>query len=122
MGCSNIKENIENEMIKLKMERIVLRHERRKQLQLLKDKYGYDYKPSNIPDYYDCSDFTMDNENNKKKKNSVSIIKKPKPIIINPKRSKSISIQTRRSINSKDTNDIIKLTQKTIKKKKTLKF
>ena len=35
MGCSNIKENIENEMIKLKMERILLGNERRKQLQLL---------------------------------------------------------------------------------------
>ena len=121
MGCSSIKENIENEMIKLKMERIELRHERRKQLQLLKDKYGCDFKPSNIPDYYDCSEFTVDNQNNKKK-NSVSIIKKPKLVAVKPKRSKSISIQRKRSINSKDTNDIIKLTQKTIKKKKTLKF
>ena len=57
-----------------------------------------------------------------KKKNTVPIIRKPKLIVIKPKRSKSISIQTRRSINSKDTYYNLKFTQKTIKKKKTLKF
>ena len=132
MGCVNIKDQIENEMLKIKMNRIEVQYERQQQLKLLKEKYGYDYKPSTIPDYYDPN---TTKENQPQKKRSFSLNKKSKTIRLKPKRSKSISIHAKKSISSKDTNANIKIKIKNkdknsvIKKKKiklkgrkTLKF
>ena len=51
MGCGDAKEKIEDEMLKMKMERIELRMERYKQLELLKGIDGCDKKLPIIPDY-----------------------------------------------------------------------
>ena len=42
MGCGDAKEKIENEMVKMKMERVEIQMERQKQLKLLKDIDGTD--------------------------------------------------------------------------------
>jgi hypothetical protein len=51
MGCGMSKENIENEMMKAKMDRVEIQFERQKQLELLKDIDGILYKAAIIPDY-----------------------------------------------------------------------
>ena len=51
MGCGNIKEKIENEMIEMKMEKVKLQMERRNQIKLLENIDGRRILPSPIPDY-----------------------------------------------------------------------
>ena len=46
MGCGNPKVKVENEMMKMKMERIELQMERYKQLQKLKEIDGYEIPQS----------------------------------------------------------------------------
>ena len=59
MGCGITKEKIENEMMKTKLERDLIKYERKKQLELLKDIDGLEYKAAFIPDYLDSTpDFT----------------------------------------------------------------
>ena len=53
MGCGDPKEKIENEMLKMKMERIALQTERYKQLELLNKLDGCTRKQPKIPDYID---------------------------------------------------------------------
>ena len=119
MGCANIKDQIENEMLKIKMKRVVVQYERLQQLKLLKEKYGYDIQPPTIPDYYDPNS-TM--ENDAQRKRSFSINKKTKTIKAKPNRNKSISIHSKKSISSKDTNCNLKIKTIKIKNRKTLKF
>ena len=55
MGCGNPREKVENEMIKMKMQRTVIQMERKTQLKLLRDINGKDLKFQKIPDYIDES-------------------------------------------------------------------
>ena len=118
MGCVSVKDKIENEIIRLKMIRTEVRYERQKQLKLLKDNYGCDFKPSNIPDYCNLNE----TKENCSKKNSISIIRNSKTIKLKPKKSKSISIKHKKSISSKDTNCCIKIKTNPLNEKKTLKL
>ena len=58
MGCSDPREKIENEMVKMKMERIIIQQERQHQLKLLKDIDGKELNIQKIPDYIDESAYT----------------------------------------------------------------
>ena len=67
MGCGDAKEKIENEMVKMKMERVEIQMERQKQLKLLKDIDGTEINVKKIPDYIDLeSDTIMDTKRTKK--------------------------------------------------------
>ena len=98
MGCGITKEKIENEMMKTKLERDLIKYERKKQLELLKDIDGLEYKAAFIPDYLDSTpDFTKKtiirgskktisvfNKNNNKK-NTIKILR--------PRKSKSFMVK-----------------------------
>ena len=60
MGCENTKEKIEEEMLKMKLERIEIQKERYQQLKILKEIDGYESKAPIIPDYIDPN-FTTNN-------------------------------------------------------------
>ena len=66
MGCGNPREKVENEIIKMKMQRVVIQMERKNQLQLLKDIDGKELKFQKIPDYIDESCESIDTKRNKK--------------------------------------------------------
>ena len=53
MGCGNTKEKIEDQMMKMEMNRIEVQMERMKNLQLLKEMEGTEIKRPIIPDYID---------------------------------------------------------------------
>ena len=53
MGCGNSKEKLEDEMLNLKISRIEVQMERYNQMQILKEKNGYNIKCPEIPDYLD---------------------------------------------------------------------
>ena len=53
MGCGNSKEKLEDEMLNLKISRIEVQMERYNQMQILKEKNGYNIKYPEIPDYLD---------------------------------------------------------------------
>ena len=53
MGCSIPKEKIEDEIMKMKMQRIIVQMERVKQLELLKEIDGIKRNVPIIPDYID---------------------------------------------------------------------
>ena len=72
MGCSNPKEKIENEMLKMKMKRIELQMERYRELQKLKDIEGFERKPPIIPDYIDPKYINSKNKNNKNTQNLIN--------------------------------------------------
>ena len=55
MGCGNPREKVENEMIKMKMQRTVIQMERKNQLKLLREIDGKELKFQKIPDYIDES-------------------------------------------------------------------
>ena len=81
MGCSNPREKIENEMVKMKMERIIIQQERQHQLKLLKDIDGKELNIQKIPDYIDESAYTNQETKRIKRirpKSSKKLIKKLK--------------------------------------------
>ena len=53
MGCGNIKESIESEMLLIKLERIKIRDERELILNRLQTETGKNFKRIKIPDYVD---------------------------------------------------------------------
>ena len=69
MGCGNSKEKVEDEMLKMKMQRIELQMERYRQLQRLKEIDGCDRKAPVIPDYIDPN-FNNNNSNSTINKNN----------------------------------------------------
>ena len=77
MGCSNPKEKLEEEMLKVKMERCALQMERYKQLKLLKEIDGCEIEPPKIPDYLEPSsnNDNKDKEENQDKSNKDNNIK-----------------------------------------------
>ena len=98
MGCGTSKEKVENEMMKLQMERAQVQMERINQLKLLEE-IGYrPFKRRSIPDY-----IAPENNNINKKITSSSNLKKLKTDN-NPKRAKShrnLSHFTKKKKNSK---------------------
>jgi hypothetical protein len=53
MGCGNIKESIESEMLLIKLERLKIRDERELILNRLQTETGKNFKRIKIPDYVD---------------------------------------------------------------------
>ena len=53
MGCSTIKENLENEIMKLQIQRIKIQMEKYKELEKLSKIEKHKIKPNFIPDYID---------------------------------------------------------------------
>ena len=106
MGCGDAKEKIENEMVKMKMERIEIQMERQKQLKLLKEIDGTEINIKKIPDYIDLNIDTimtkkMETESIQKRKNTAKLkLRKCKSLAavnskngkIIPKRKKSSKI------------------------------
>ena len=96
MGCGDPREKIENEMLKMKMERTVIRMERKNQLKLLKDIDGIDLKIPKIPDYISESSNTNQDTKRKKRnetesgKKQIKKLKLRKSKSLNPKKFKTI--------------------------------
>ena len=88
MGCQDSKEKIENEMIKMKMERAEIRMERKNQLKLLKDIDGCDINLVQIPDYL-ALDENSGLETKRSKKNEEESINKIKGPKLKMRKSKS---------------------------------
>ena len=96
MGCGDPREKIENEMLKMKMERSVIQMERKNQLKLLKDIDGIDLKISKIPDYIIESSNTNQDTKRKRRnatesgKKEIKKLKLRKSKSLNPKKFKTI--------------------------------
>ena len=101
MGCGDTKEKIENEMAKIKMERIEVQMERKKQLQLLKGIDGIPIKLPKIPDYID-KDYNSEQNTKRTKNETEYVVKKKDNNKLKLKKSKSIvakdNIKSRKSI------------------------
>ena len=78
MGCVDPKEKIENEMIKMKMERSEIQMERQNQLKLLKEIDGFDIKIQKIPDYIDLNSNERQETKRTKKIETESVNKRNK--------------------------------------------
>ena len=107
MGCGNVREKIENEMIEMKMERTKIQMERRNNIKLLEEIDGRKIKRPIIPD------FILDDD--KVKKNN------KKKIIINKKiniKSKRINKET----SGKPTINTVKTKRKSKSQTKTTGF
>ena len=104
MGCGNVKEKLENEILKVKMDRNVVQYERKKQFQLLKEIYGCEHEIPNIPDYIDT---TPIGNHIKNKKNSIPVpsSKHRKKKKLRPKRSSSFKLKKNSLISKADTID-----------------
>ena len=115
MGCGDAKEKIENEMVKMKMERIEVQMERQKQLKLLKDIDGCEIKAPNIPDYIDLNNNSNQNQEIKTtKKIETDLAKRRKMSTSRLKIRKSKSMK---NVKSKSTLNVRKYSQKTLKKR-----
>ena len=107
MGCGISKEKVENEMLKTKLERNLIQYERKKQLELLKDIDGLEYKAAFIPDYLDSTpDFTKKTIVRGSKK-TISVFnknnnKKNTNRILRPRRSKSFIVKRKSKKNQID--------------------
>ena len=111
MGCGNPKEKVENEIIKMKMQRVLVQMERKNQLKLLRDIDGKELKFQKIPDYIDESCCT--NQDIKGiKKTEPNSVKKRKRI----KKSKTCNPRKRRKESFQTLND-----GKRLRRKKTCK-
>ena len=75
MGCGDMKEKIENEMVKMKMERVEVQMERKKQLNLLKEIDGCDIKLAKIPDYINLDSNINQETKTRKKPNKLKVRK-----------------------------------------------
>ena len=107
MGCGDTKEKLENQMVKMKMERVEVQMERQNQLKLLKEIDGCEYKFKEIPDYID-NDYTASQETNR-----------IRPIITSKKLRKCKTSLTKNGINNKYKG---KKSTKKIKRKQTSKY
>ena len=114
MGCGDAKEKIENEMVKMKMERIEVQMERQKQLKLLKDIDGCEIKAPNIPDYIDLNNNSNQNQETKTTKKIDTDLAKRKISTTKLKIRKSKSMK---NVKSKSTLNVRKYSQKTLKKR-----
>ena len=96
MGCGDAKEKIENEMVKMKMERVEIQMERQKQLKLLKDIDGTEINVKKIPDYIDLNSDTILDTKRTKKIETELIQKRKSSTKLKLRKSKSLA-----GINSK---------------------
>ena len=108
MGCGNSKDKIEDELVKAKLERTEIQYERQRQIKLLKELDGTEYKPLVIPDYEIHS---IIDKNNKKPP-----LIKSKTLKIKHKRNQSFAFKKKSLINRQNTNSEFK-----IKRKKSIK-
>ena len=53
MGCSSAREKIESKMLSLKLERVLIKQEKKKQIAQLEKMTGEKIKREKIPDYID---------------------------------------------------------------------
>ena len=106
MGCGNPREKIEDELLKAKFERNQIQYERQRQMQLLKELDGTEYKSHVIPNYEESA------KTNEDTKNKPPI--KSRTLEMEPKRSRSLSFK-KSLINRQKTNS------KFIKRKKSMK-
>ena len=113
MGCGNPREKVENEIIKMKMQRIIIQMERKNQLQLLKDIDGKELKIQKILDYIDKSCESIDTKRNKK--TEPDSVKKHSRI----RKNKTISPLKRRKM-KEETFETLK-NEKHLRRKKTCK-
>ena len=96
MGCGDPREKIENEMLKMKMERSIIQMERKNQLKLLKDIDGIDLKIQKIPDFINESSNTNQETKRKRRnetefgKKEIKKLKLQKSKSLNPKKFKTI--------------------------------
>ena len=111
MGCGMSKENIENEMMKAKMEKVEIQFERQKQLELLKDIDGILYKAAVIHDYL-VSSPEKRGKKTQKKSGKISVFRKArktKSTSSRHKRNKSLELKVKKKINVFETYDDNKL-------------
>ena len=116
MGCGDSKEKIENEMVKMKMERIEVQMERQKQLKLLKDIDGCEIKAPNIPDYIDLNNNSNQNQEIKTTKKIETDLAKRKMSTTKLKIRKSKSLNMK-NVRSKSTLNVRKYSQKNLKRR-----
>ena len=106
MGCGNIKEKLEDEIMKAKLARIEVQYERQKQMELLKEIDGKDYKPPIIPDYLTPTSIKKQPTIRKKSSHSISKFRKSKILKLKPKRNKSTQILVDRISTNSDKKNI----------------
>ena len=70
MGCETTKEKVEDEMVKMKLEREEIRSERYKLLKILNEMDGYHRKASLIPNYIDPK---FENSENNNQNNNIKV-------------------------------------------------
>ena len=123
MGCGNAKEKLEDEMMKAKMERIEIQFERQKQMNLLKELGGGNYKPPVIPDYtYPHIEMDKQDKQPTVRKRKTVQLTKPKTIRLRPTRSQSFAHKKKTSIDREDTYTESKTKGRKSLKRKTLKI
>ena len=93
MGCSSIKEKLENEIIKLEIKKIEIQMEKYNQLQKLAKIENHEIRPNIIPDHIEPElskehKINIENSNDKKSaKLEKAILKKEKKVSIIKKRN-----------------------------------
>ena len=115
MGCGNPKEKIEDEIMKVKLERIAIHMERMNQMKLLENIEGHPIKCPIIPDYI-ADDFILNKNKNGNNSDALSN-KKINNSRIKSKRSKS-SIYKKIELNENGQEE----KKRKINKKKTSKY
>ena len=115
MGCGNPKEKIEDEIMKVKLERIAIHMERMNQMKLLENIEGHPIKCPIIPDYI-ADDFILNKNKNGNNSDALSN-KKINNSRIKSKRSKS-NIYKKIELNENGQEE----KKRKIKKKKTFKY
>jgi len=115
MGCGNPKEKIEDEIMKVKLERIAIHMERMNQMKLLENIEGHPIKCPIIPDYI-ADDFILNKNKNGNNSDALSN-KKINNSRIKSKRSKS-SIYKKIELNENGE----EAKKRKINKKKTSKY
>ena len=126
MGCSDPREKIENEMMKIKMSRIEIQMERYNQLEKLKGINGGEIKMPIIPDYIDqkfLNDRFVNKRNSSSSTNKSSKASKEE-IRKRPGRSKSFAIKKRKNkvFNFDEEKESKRPKRRNTYKKKTYKF
>ena len=108
MGCGTSKEKLEDELLKAKLERTEIQYERQKQIKLLKELDGTEYKSKILPE----EEPNANAEENISKKPQI----KSKSLKIRPKRSQSFASKKKTFMNRENTNS-----EAVVKRKKSFR-
>ena len=108
MGCGTSKEKLEDELLKAKLERTEIQYERQKQIKLLKELDGTEYKSKILPE----EEPNVNAEENISKKPPI----KSKSLKIRPKRSQSFASKKKTFMNRENTNS-----EAVVKRKKSFR-